>query len=107
MAMKPITVSQLNRYISRILSTDPVLGSVSVRGEISNLKYHGTGNIFFSLKDAGSRISCFVPASAAKNLRYELADGLEIVVSGYLSVYEAGGYYSRRGKSRAGFSGSV
>lgn len=94
MAMKPITVSQLNRYISRILSTDPVLGSVSVRGEISNLKYHGTGNIFFSLKDAGSRISCFVPASAAKNLRYELADGLEIVVSGYLSVYEAGGYYS-------------
>lgn len=92
--MKPITVSQLNRYISRILSTDPILGNVSVRGEISNLKYHGTGNIFFSLKDAGSRISCFVPSSAAKNLRYELADGLEVVVSGYLSVYEPGGYYS-------------
>ena len=47
MAIKPITVSQLNRYISRILSTDPILGNVSVRGEISNLKYHGTGNIFF------------------------------------------------------------
>lgn len=94
MAIKPITVSQLNRYISRILSTDPILGNVSVRGEISNLKYHGTGNIFFSLKDAGSRISCFIPSSAAKNLRYELTGGLEIVVSGYLSVYEPGGYYS-------------
>ena len=94
MAIKPITVSQLNRYVARILSTDPILGNVSVKGEISNLKYHGTGNIFFSLKDAESRISCFVPSSAAKKLRYELSDGLEIVVYGYLSVYEPGGYYS-------------
>lgn len=94
MAIKPITVSQLNRYVARILSTDPILGNVSVKGEISNLKYHGSGNIFFSLKDAESRISCFVPSSAAKKLRYELSDGLEIVVYGYLSVYEPGGYYS-------------
>lgn len=94
MALKPITVSQLNRYIGKLLSTDPILGNISVRGEVSNLKYHGTGNIFFSLKDAGSRISCFVPSSAAKSLRYELADGLEAVVYGYLSVYEQGGYYS-------------
>ena len=94
MALKPITVSQLNRYIGKILSTDPILGNISVRGEISNLKYHGTGNIYFSLKDAGSRISCFVPSSAAKGLRYELTDGLEVIVYGYLSVYEQGGYYS-------------
>lgn len=94
MALKPITVSQLNRYISRILATDPILGNVSVRGEISNLKYHGSGHIYFSLKDAGSKVSCFVPSSAAKSLRYELTDGLEVIVYGYLSVYEQGGYYS-------------
>ena len=47
MALKPITVSQLNRYIGKILSTDPILGNVSVQGEISNLKYHGSGHVYF------------------------------------------------------------
>lgn len=94
MALKPITVSQLNRYIGKVLSTDPILGNVSVRGEISNLKYHGSGHVYFTLKDSGSRINCFLPASSAENLRYELTDGIEAVVMGYLSVYEAGGYYS-------------
>lgn len=94
MARKPITVSQLNRYIGKVLSTDPILGSVLVRGEISNLKYHSSGHIYFSLKDSGSRINCFLPASAAKNLRYELTDGIEALITGTLSVYEAGGYYS-------------
>ncbi len=94
MALKPITVSQLNRYIGKVLSTDPILGNVSVQGEISNLKYHGSGHVYFTLKDAGSKINCFLHASAAENLRYELTDGIEAVVMGYLSVYEAGGYYS-------------
>ena len=94
MALKPITVSQLNRYIGKVLSTDPILGNVSVQGEISNLKYHGSGHVYFTLKDAGSKRNCFLHASAVKNLRYELTDGIEAVVMGYLSVYEAGGYYS-------------
>jgi len=94
MAMKPITVSQLNRYIGRILQTDPILGNVSVKGEISNIKYHSTGHVYFTLKDAGSKISCFMAAGTAKNIRYELADGMEVVIAGYLSVYEKGGYYS-------------
>ncbi len=94
MARKPITVSQLNRYIGRILSTDPILGNLSVQGEISNLKYHESGHVFFSLKDAGTKVPCFLPASAAQNLRYELTDGMEAVIYGYLSVYEPGGYYS-------------
>ena len=94
MAMKPITVSQLNRYIGRILQTDPILGNVSVKGEISNIKYHSTGHVYFTLKDQGSKISCFMAGSTAKNIRYELADGMEIIIAGYLSVYEKGGYYS-------------
>ena len=94
MAMKPITVSQLNRYIGRILQTDPILGNVSVTGEISNIKYHSTGHVYFTLKDQGSKISCFMAHSTAKNLRYQLTDGMDVVIAGYLSVYEKGGYYS-------------
>ncbi|MCI8285065.1 MAG: exodeoxyribonuclease VII large subunit [Firmicutes bacterium] len=94
MALKPIKVSQLNKYIGRVLSTDPILGNVCVTGEISNLKYHNMGYIFFTLKDENSKISCFVSAAAAENLRYELSDGMEIIVYGYVSVYERGGYYS-------------
>lgn len=94
MAIKPVKVSQLNGYIKRILQTDPLLGNVSVIGEISNLKYHGSGHVYFSLKDAGSRLSCFLPAERARELRYELSEGMEITASGYIYLYERGGSYS-------------
>lgn len=94
MALKPIKVSQLNKYIGRVMQTDPILGNVSVIGEISNLKYHGSGHVYFTLKDDGSRVNCFMPAGAAEKLRFQLADGMEIIAAGYISVYEKGGYYS-------------
>ncbi len=94
MALKPVTVSQLNEYISRILSTDPLLGNISVKGEISNLKYHSSGHIYFSMIDETSKINCFLPASYVKNINYQLGDGLEIIVHGYLNVYKKGGTYT-------------
>lgn len=94
MAIKPIKVSQLNGYIKRILQTDPLLGNVSVVGEISNLKFHGSGHVYFSLKDSDSRLNCFLPAERAEKLRYELAEGMEITASGYIYLYERGGSYS-------------
>lgn len=94
MAIKPIKVSQVNSYIKRILQTDPVLGNISVTGEISNLKFHGTGNVYFSLKDNDSKLNCFLSSEYLKNLHYELADGLAIVASGNIYVYERGGSYS-------------
>lgn len=94
MAIKPVKVSQLNGYIKRILQSDPLLGNVSVVGEISNLKYHGTGHIYFTLRDANSKISCFLAAENRKHLRYELTDGIEIVANGYIYLYERGGSYS-------------
>ena len=59
MALKPVTVSQLNEYISRVLMTDPLLGNVTVTGEISNLKYHSSGHVYFSINDENSKINCF------------------------------------------------
>ncbi|MBE6036492.1 MAG: exodeoxyribonuclease VII large subunit [Clostridiales bacterium] len=94
MAIKPITVSQINGYVKRVLQTDPLLGNVSVIGEISNLKYHSTGHIYFTLKDATSKLSCFLPASVAAHLRYRLAEGMEITAFGYVAVFERGGSYS-------------
>lgn len=94
MAAKPIRVSQLNGYIKRVLQSDPLLGNVSVIGEISNLKYHGTGHVYFTMKDETSKISCFLASEYLKDLRYELSDGLEIVANGYIYLYERGGSYS-------------
>jgi len=94
MALKPVSVSQLNDYISRVLMTDPLLGNISVTGEISNLKYHSTGHVYFSINDANSKINCFFPSSYVRNLNYELGDGLEVIINGYINVYKKGGIYT-------------
>ena len=94
MGLKPVSVSQLNSYIKRILQTDPILGNVSVTGELSNVKYHSTGHVYFSLKDEKSTIRCFLPSGNADNIAFRLEDGLEVNVYGHLYLYEKGGYYS-------------
>ncbi len=94
MALRPITVTQLNDYIGRVLETDTLLMNVSVTGEISNLKYHSSGHVYFSINDENAKVNCFFPASYVRNLSYELGDGLEVVVTGKVNVYRKGGYYS-------------
>ena len=94
MALKPITVSQLNEYISRILTNDPLLSNIPVKGEISNLKFHSSGHVYFSLIDKDSKINCFLPSSYLRNIKYELGDGLEVTIYGNLNVYKKGGYYT-------------
>ena len=54
MKIKTLTVSEVNNYIKKILDNDFILNNISVRGEISNLKYHSSGHIYFSLKDENS-----------------------------------------------------
>jgi exodeoxyribonuclease VII large subunit len=94
MAMKPIKVSQVNSYIKRILQTDPVLSNISVSGEISNIKFHGAGNVYFTLKDDTSKLNCYLSADFLKNIHYDLVDGLSIIASGNIFLYERGGTYS-------------
>ncbi|MDD6154764.1 MAG: exodeoxyribonuclease VII large subunit [Eubacteriales bacterium] len=94
MALKPITVSQLNDYISRIVGRDPLLSSVLVKGEVSGVKYHGSGYVFFSLLDDYSKVSCFMPQETAGALDFRLEDGMEVEIRGNVSVYKKGGYYS-------------
>ena len=94
MAVKAISVSQLNRYISRILQTDPLLSNVCVKGEISGLKKHSSGHWYFDLKDEASKIRCFLHAARVARLRYEVDQGMEVTIYGVINVYEPGGYYS-------------
>lgn len=94
MAMKPVKVSQLNSYIKRILQTDPILGNVSVIGEISNLKFHSSGHVYFSLKDENGRVSCFLPAGNWDRIGFRPEEGMEVTAHGYIYLYERGGSYS-------------
>ncbi|MDO5490842.1 MAG: exodeoxyribonuclease VII large subunit [Bacillota bacterium] len=94
MGRSPIRAGQLNQYIGRILRTDPILSDVSVIGEISNLKFHSSGHVYFSLKDERARVNCFLPARVLPQITCPMEEGMEIVASGYISVYERGGHYS-------------
>ena len=94
MTVKAIRVGQLNAYIARLISADSVLSDIAVVGEVSNFKVHGSGHVFFSLKDDESRIECFLSASAYRRLGFDLAEGEEVVAEGQVNVYEKGGRYS-------------
>ncbi|MCR5181724.1 MAG: exodeoxyribonuclease VII large subunit [Clostridia bacterium] len=94
MALRPITVTQLNEYIARVFESDVLLMDIAVTGEITNLKHHSSGHVYFSITDENSKINCFLASSYASALRYELADGLKVIVTGKVNVYKKGGYYS-------------
>ena len=94
MAIKPIKVSQLNSYIKRVLQLDPLLSNVSVIGEVSNLKKHSSGHVYFTMKDEASKVNCFLPNDVLNNLNFELAEDMEITASGHIYLYERGGTYS-------------
>ncbi len=90
---KVYSVSQINQYIKAMFSQDFLLNRVSVQGEVSNCKYHSSGHIYFSLKDASGTIACVMFASARRGLAFRLSDGQQVVVDGNVNVYERDGRY--------------
>ncbi|SHJ65419.1 exodeoxyribonuclease VII large subunit [Tepidibacter formicigenes] len=92
MKLKALSVSEINSYIKRILVNDPILYNLKVKGEISNLKIHSSGNVYLSLKDKNSKINC-VMFKNNRPLDIDLKEGLNIVASGYISLYEKDGSY--------------
>ena len=69
------SVGQINRYIQNMFTQDFLLNKISVKGEVSNCKYHTSGHIYFSLKDAAGTISCFMFAGARKGLAFSMKNG--------------------------------
>ncbi|MBO4702735.1 MAG: exodeoxyribonuclease VII large subunit [Lachnospiraceae bacterium] len=90
--MKTIySVFQVNTYIHNMFREDYLLSDVSVSGEISNLKFHTSGHIYFTLKDDKSAISCAIFRPSAQKLNIALKDGDKIVASGSISNYVPNG----------------
>lgn len=87
------TVAQVNTYIKNMFTQDYMLQSIFVRGEISNCKYHSSGHIYFTLKDASGTIACVMFAGFRNTLNFRLAEGQQVVVGGSVDVYERDGKY--------------
>ena len=90
---KYITVSSLNRYIKYKIDNDENLNIVYLKGEISNFKAHTRGHFYFTLKDENSRINAIMFASSASKVKFNINDGMKVLVTGRVSVYEASGAY--------------
>ena len=87
------TVAQVNSYIKNMFTQDYMLQSIMVKGEVSNCKYHSSGHIYFTLKDAKGTITCVMFASNRNGLRFQMTEGQQVVVSGSVDVYERDGKY--------------
>lgn len=90
---KYISVYQLTKYIKYKIDTDVNLNEVFLRGEISNFKAHSRGHFYFTLKDEKSRISAIMFASATKNIKFMPQDGMKVLITGKVSVFESTGNY--------------
>ena len=93
------TVSQVNSYIKNMFTQDFALNKISVKGEVSNCKYHPSGHIYFTLKDGGSQIGAVMFASQRKNLGFKMEEGQQVVAQGTVDVYERDGKYQLYARS--------
>lgn len=91
--IKIYTVSQVNSYIKRIFETNTALRYISINGEVSNCKYSDAGHIYFTLKDKGGQLACAMFAGRRAGLSFVLKDGMSVIVSGPIGVYERDGKY--------------
>ena len=91
MKIKTLTVTELNNYIKKTLDNDFILNNLLVKGEISNLKYHTSGHIYFSLKDLSSKINCVMFKSNTLELDFKIEEGMEVIVGGRCSIYQGTG----------------
>ena len=88
-----ITITQLTRYLKRVVEGNRHLQDVWLRGEISNYKKHSRGHMYLTLKDSNSRISAVMFAADNQSLLFSPEDGMTVLVRGQVSVYEPYGQY--------------
>ena len=88
------TVSQVNSYIKNMFTQDFLLKSITVKGEVSGCKYHSSGHIYFTLKDKGGVLSCVMfKSDRDRNLKFQMQEGQQVLVTGAITVYERDGKY--------------
>lgn len=87
------SVSQVNRYIKNIFENDILLRTISIKGEITNYKAHYTGHLYFTLKDENSSIKCVMFKSSAEKVKFDIEDGMSVVLTGQITSFERDGVY--------------
>jgi len=93
MYIKTLSVSGLNNYIKKMVDNDFILSNSNIKGEISNLKLHSSGHMYFSLKDQYSKINCVIFRGNVSGLKVMPENGMNVIVRGRVSVYEKEGSY--------------
>ena len=91
--MKIFSVSQITRYIKAVLEEDVILGELCLEGELSNVKAHSSGHIYFTLKDETAAINCVMFKQSADALNFAPMDGMKTIAWGRVSVFEKTGGY--------------
>ncbi len=94
-----LTVKDVNSYIKRLFEYDSLLNNLQVKGEISNYKRHSSGHLYFSIKDKSGKLTCVMFKGDTFSLNFEPKDGMQVIISGYLSVFEKNGNYQLYVKS--------
>ena len=87
------TVKQVNAYVKNMFAQDFMLNRIYVKGEVSNLKYHTSGHIYFSLKDESGTIACVMFAGQRGGLSFRMQEGQQVIALGCITVYERDGKY--------------
>ena len=93
MAQQVLSITQVNEYIRRIMDADSLLGSVAVRGEISNYKVYPSGHHYFTLKDDDASLKCVMFRSSAVRIKFRPENGMRIIAMGKISVFLRDGAY--------------
>ncbi len=93
MEQQIFSITQINEYIRSRMDADPMLGSVAVRGEISNYKMYPSGHHYFTLKDEGGALKCVMFKGSAMRLRFRPENGMKVTAMGKISVFPRDGAY--------------
>ncbi len=87
------TVAQVNSYIKDMFNQDFLLRKITVKGEVSNCKYHSSGHIYFTLKDSSGTLNCVMFRGNRSGLKFQMTEGQQVQVTGSCDVYVKGGSY--------------
>ena len=87
------SVGQVNTYIKNMFAQDFMMQRISVKGEVSNCKYHSSGHIYFTLKDTAGTINAIMFAGNRRGLSFQMKEGDKVIVTGSVEVYERDGKY--------------
>lgn len=87
------SVTEINQYIKNLFIKDRILNHIYVKGEVSNCKYHTSGHIYFTMKDAQGQLACVMFAGQRRGLTFRLEEGHSVIALGSINVYERDGKY--------------